>query len=152
MKLEEQKEYYKYGTLRLHCYVDENKLVHGVYRKYYPSGELELITSYKDGNEHGMCMTFHENGNVWEITFFYNGKTHGEHKAFDWQGDILRHWFFFKGDLHGEYVNFDREWSEEERLYANATNQTFDPIPFLPEKPARKRNELPRTRYQTLEI
>lgn len=54
-------------------YYKKNNLVHGIYKVYYPSGELGLKVNYKEGLKVGKEEAFYKNGQIFTIFNYKDG-------------------------------------------------------------------------------
>ena len=68
-------------------YIDDQKLKHGEYKRYYENSSIQIHCYYKDSKLHGIYKHFHNNGQLWCICNMINGKTHGEQNYFDDTGN-----------------------------------------------------------------
>ncbi len=59
-----------------------------VRKEYYPSGELERETNYKNGKVEGIFKVYYESGQLWVKQNYVNGKKDGIHKVYNEGGQL----------------------------------------------------------------
>ena len=96
------------GILRYEGITDMNGLRQGIWKEYYPSGELRSQGRYKNSRPIGEWLFFFEDKTV-EIQGEYNskGQKTGEWVWFYPNGDTMSKATYDDGDLDGEYVEYD---------------------------------------------
>jgi len=72
-----------------------------VEKRYYPSGELHIEASMKDGKPDGIVKVYHENGNLKTESFCNGGKTEGMLKEYYESGNLKGELFYKNGEQEG---------------------------------------------------
>lgn len=83
------KEYYDDGSLK-EIFVSKNDLKDGPYRRFYPSGNIEINAFYKDDQLVGMYVEYFETGYVKAVLNVNNGMQDGDYVYFDEGGSITQ--------------------------------------------------------------
>ncbi len=98
------------GWLRYEGITDMNGLRQGLWKEYYPTGELRSQGKYKNSKPIGQWKFFFPDKTV-EIVGDYNqkGQKHGEWVWFYPSGDTMTVSYYEDGDLDGPYVEYDEE-------------------------------------------
>ena len=101
---------YVNGWMRYEGITDENGLRQGLWKEYYPTGELRSKGKYKDSKPVGAWKFYFIDQTV-EIEGSYTNKGH---KDGDWlwfypTGDTLMAAHYEDGDLDGYYVEYDEQ-------------------------------------------
>ena len=98
------------GWLRYEGITDMNGLRQGLWKEYYPTGELRSQGKYKNSKPVGQWKFFFTDKTV-EIIGDYNqkGQKHGEWVWFYPTGDTMTVSYYEDGDLDGPYVEYDEE-------------------------------------------
>ena len=98
------------GWLRYEGITDLNGLRQGLWKEYYPTGELRSQGKYKNSKPVGQWKFFFPDKTV-EIVGDYNqkGQKHGEWVWFYPSGDTMTVSYYEDGDLDGPYVEYDEE-------------------------------------------
>ncbi|MBO7444815.1 MAG: hypothetical protein J6T86_00185 [Bacteroidales bacterium] len=101
---------YVNGWMRFEGITDENGLRQGLWKEYYPTGELRSRGKYKDSKPTGNWKFFFPDQTV-EIVGAYTpkGEKDGEWLWFYPTGDTLMAAHYEDGDLEGYYVEYDEE-------------------------------------------
>ncbi len=129
--------------------VDNNDLKQGIWREYWPNGDLKLETSYKDGKKDGLEITWYDHPDCVEQEAFYkdgkhdgsvthyskrcrkdffetykNGVKHGPEVEYYNNGYLKAEGVYKNGSLDGYYSVYDRKgrFSFESRSTDAETN------------------------------
>jgi len=98
----------------------------GIWKEFYPTGEVKVIGQYENGMKSGRWEYFAESGELIQEGSFLEGELHG-----NWR------WYYLDGDLHrdesyrrGKENGLFQEWSESGELlvkgeYDNGWKQGF---------------------------
>lgn len=95
------------GTILMHGRIKEN-LNEGIWKYYYPNGQLESMGNFVNNVSQGKWTWYFENGRIKEIGYFKDGKKDGSWMIFDEKGNLKRK-LYFKEDR----VVFDQEFDKE---------------------------------------
>lgn len=97
--------------------------------------------------------TYWEKGKLQRHCFLVGELRHGEYKYYSayGKGRLAIHTFYVHGLKHGPYEFYQADVELADRVFCIHGKNILD-FPFLPDKPARKKNNQKRTRYQTLEM
>jgi antitoxin component YwqK of YwqJK toxin-antitoxin module len=84
--------------------VNKKDKITGLYRSYYPNGQLYIHCFYKNGKKHGYTQIFYPNGNLKEFCFYNQDLMNRKcYKYYD--NDIMKECFECKdGLLQGTYI------------------------------------------------
>lgn len=81
--------------------VDEKLIRHGIQKSYYPNGEVQLESYFKDDLMHGTFKTFNEKGELERSTTYENGIANGYTEKNDYESEIYQTGNFKDGKMHG---------------------------------------------------
>lgn len=98
------------GWMRFEGVTDMNGLRQGLWKEYYPTGELRSMGKYKNSKPIGEWNFYFEDKTV-EITGEYDnkGEKQGEWIWFYPDGDTMTIAHYEDGDADGEYVEYDED-------------------------------------------
>lgn len=101
---------YDDGWLRYEGITDLNGLRQGLWKEYYPTGELRSKGKYKNSRQIGEWNFYFQDKTV-EITGSYDSKGR---KSGDWiwfypSGDTMVSAYYEEGELEGRYVEYDED-------------------------------------------
>lgn len=127
---------YEDGWMRYEGITDENGLRQGLWKEYYPTGELRSKGKYKDSKTIGSWKFYFPDQTV-EITGAYSskGRKDGEWVWFYPTGDTMIIAHYDDGELDGFYAEYDEQgvpfvkgeyvagYEEGEWLYRNGTSE-----------------------------
>jgi hypothetical protein len=129
--------------------IDTNNLEQGIWREFWPNGDLKLETSYKDGKKDGLEITWYDHPDCVEQEAFYkdgkldgtvthyskrcrkdffetykNGVKHGQELEYYNNGYLKAEGVYKNGSLDGYYSVYDRKgrFSFESRSTDSETN------------------------------
>ena len=71
----------------------------GIWKYFYPNGNIEGRTPYKEGKRDGIAEWFYKNGNIESRTSYKKGKLDGIEEEFDEQGNIVKTYVWKDGKL-----------------------------------------------------
>lgn len=126
------------GILRFEGITDMNGLRQGLWKEYYPTGELRSKGKYKNSRPVGYWKFYFTDKTV-EICGEYNakGRKTGEWFWFYPSGDTMMSAYYEDGELEGAYIEYDEEgnplvkgnyvsgYEEGEWYYRNGTAEEF---------------------------
>lgn len=95
-----QKKYYRSGELEQVLTYREDQVVDTVYN-YYRGGQIEDIIPLKDGKRHGVAIGYYENGQVKYQTNFSEGEASGEYRSYHPNGVLEMEVTLEKGKANG---------------------------------------------------
>ena len=81
----------------------------GIYRWYYPNGQLRVECTYKNGKKDGLYSSWHENGQPWEECSYEDGKYEGLYQSF-WSNGALREKCTYENGV--QQGSFEARWYE----------------------------------------
>ena len=87
----------------------EQTRLNGQFRDYYDTGELEGVTSYKDGQIDGEYITYFENGEVKETCYLKDDQVIGEGRLYYEEGGIHRRYYSIKNQFDVPYIEYWRD-------------------------------------------
>ena len=79
----------------------------GVWKYFYPNGQLESIGNFNFDNPHGKWVWYYYNGNIKETGTFLNGKKTGTWYIYSNEGTLLSITMYDNGDKINE-IKFNR--------------------------------------------
>lgn len=83
-------EYYGNGNLWIKGQKNSVGQEEGIWEYFYPNGNTECRTHYKEGNWDGIEEWFYLNGNISRRIPYKEGKKDGIEESFDALGNIIR--------------------------------------------------------------
>lgn len=100
--------YYKYyDSGELESIVSfKNGRLHGPAEQYFPSGYLQVEEKYKDGKHVGDCKFYFESGRLHFNMPYKNGVKHGLQNVYHKNGNLERSFQLVDGKLNGAYKIF----------------------------------------------
>ena len=104
--LEEKKEYWENGNLKVKWYKDENGLKQGISELFKETGELFIKSNYKDGQLHGNYTVYYENGNILREVEYKNDKKEGIEKVYYSNKTLSEIYNYKNGKLEGEFFEY----------------------------------------------
>jgi antitoxin component YwqK of YwqJK toxin-antitoxin module len=87
--------------------VDENMLMQGKWKMYYPGGKLKSEGEYKDGKRTGKWLFYYFNGSLEQEGSYSKGKPDGSWIWYHINGKPLREEFYINGREDGEMKEYD---------------------------------------------
>ncbi len=102
-------EVYSNGQAKIEqeYYLEGNDTVFIYQRILSVNGNLQIEGVLENGERHGMWKSYYPNGNVWSKTGFINGKSEGETITFYPNGQIRYTGFYSEGEKDGEWQWYD---------------------------------------------
>jgi antitoxin component YwqK of YwqJK toxin-antitoxin module len=92
-------QYYDNGNVYIKGQKNSKGQPEGIWEYFYPKGNIEGRTPYKEGKMDGIEEWFYENGNIrWRIPY-KEGKKDGIEEWFNEQGNITRTLVWKNGEL-----------------------------------------------------
>ena len=64
---------------------------------YFPCGQLQRKTHWRDGKRHGVSDIYYQNGSKKQAEFWIDGKPHGVWKHYSESGEMEQRFVFFHG-------------------------------------------------------
>ena len=95
-------------------------LLSGIYRAYYPSGELKEEYTYLKGKRSSIAKTFYEDGALKSNATYIDGKKYGAEKEYYPRGSLMREKYYDGDKWTGVSVSYDQsgdkylEWRGKE--------------------------------------
>lgn len=80
----------------------------GLYKRYFPNGNIKVSCEYSQGKIEGSYKSFYENGCVREEVFFRNGMRDGLEKRFYDTGDIMFETPYTNDKIEGIQKKYNR--------------------------------------------
>ena len=90
-------------------YLEEDGVVSGNKRIYYPNGKIYKVIPYYKNIANGRRIFYYENGNIKEDYYYVDGKEQGEGKIYYENGQVSLIENYFNGKLEGQYQIYDRD-------------------------------------------
>lgn len=102
-------------------YSDNHFEADGIYREYYPSGQLFVEGNYRKGRQEGEWTFYFENGKLNRKADYKNGKPDGPREIFRGDGTLAAKRNFRDGLRDGEWITYDKTGKKPvaEELYDN---------------------------------
>jgi len=106
----------------------------GVYKRFYPTGQLWSECYYKNNERDGKFVVYYDNGNILRICNYDNGKLEGEDKSYNKDGQInslcfykndieYRKCILYPDNLPIKYTYYDNEKTKIMEKYYELNNQ-----------------------------
>ena len=92
-------KYYDNGNVGIKGQKNSKGQHEGIWELFYPNGNIEGRTPYKEGKEDGIAEWFYKNGNIESRTSYKKGKLDGIEEEFDEQGNIVKTYVWKDGKL-----------------------------------------------------
>ena len=92
-------EYYPNGNVCVKGQKNSKGQPEGIWEYFYPKGNIEGRTPYKEGKRDGIEEGFYENGNIEIRTSYKEGNKDGIEEWFDEQGNIIKTHIWKDGKL-----------------------------------------------------
>jgi antitoxin component YwqK of YwqJK toxin-antitoxin module len=102
-------KFYKNGSLSSEGVMDEKGLQQGIWKEYYPEGEIKSQGLYENGRKIGEWKYFHQNKVIEQIGTYDKGKPKGNWKWYYDNGQLLRTETFEFGKLNGEFIEYSEK-------------------------------------------
>lgn len=95
------KFFFENGRLQEECNYNEKGLLIGIYRKWYPSGNLLTEITFKNDLHHGIVREWYENGNISYEANYEEGEIKGTARKWTEKGTMLVEKFYYgiKNDI-----------------------------------------------------
>lgn len=74
--------------------------------KFYPDGNVQVMSNYKDGLRNGSTLQYYENGQISRIENFVDGISNGDYFTFYENGDTLTVGYTKNGKKEGKWVTY----------------------------------------------
>lgn len=87
--------------------VDENMLMQGKWKMYYPGGKIKSEGEYKDGKRTGKWLFYYINGSLEQEGSYNKGKPDGSWIWYHVNGKTLREEYYISGREDGEMKEYD---------------------------------------------
>jgi antitoxin component YwqK of YwqJK toxin-antitoxin module len=104
-------EKFKDGKVRIEreisLFSDNHYEANGIYREYYPNGQVFVEGQYKRGRQDGEWTFYYDNGKLNRKAKYDNGKPDGPRDIFRADGTLLAKRNFANGVRDGEWVTYD---------------------------------------------
>jgi len=114
MKLSRDIEYYSNGTIWKTTDQVDN-INHGQSTVFYPTGRIQALMHYVDGELHGKYLLMYENGSIWVESNYLDGAEHGECRVYHENGNLKSISHYNSGVLTGEYLEYYQNGSLKEK-------------------------------------
>jgi antitoxin component YwqK of YwqJK toxin-antitoxin module len=89
--------------------IDKKGRRNGIYKEFYPTGQLKLEVHFEKGLEAGKGIHYYDTGEIREIQYFSEGKRHGPDTLFDKLGMVKNISHFQQGLKHGRFAKFKEQ-------------------------------------------
>ncbi len=86
--------------------VVNNKRRQGIWKKYFESGSLNMLSGYKDGRPNGVNQVWDEEGNLLETSYWKNGKADGIMELYYINSNLKEQSIFINGKRNGTCKTF----------------------------------------------
>ncbi|MEX0613275.1 MAG: toxin-antitoxin system YwqK family antitoxin [Pirellulales bacterium] len=80
----------------------------GIYREYYPNGQLFVEGQFRRGRQHGEWTFYFDNGTINRKAKFDNGKPDGPREVYRADGTLASKRGFRDGRRDGEWITYDK--------------------------------------------
>ncbi len=101
-----------------------NEKKEGLYKKYYPNGNIRKLCYYINDEKNGECIKYSDNGNVVCIINYVNGIKHGKYVEYYFNGNLETEVNYCNGILQGEYkIYYDNQQLKEIGYYTDGVIQ-----------------------------
>lgn len=122
---------YDDGTIRtereIARYSDDRRAADGIYREYFPNGQLFVEGQYRDGAQHGEWTYWHENGTKSRTANYKNGKPDGSWEVHRADGTLEAKRAFKDGKRDGTWITYD-ETGEQPLSELHYTDGKYDGV------------------------
>jgi antitoxin component YwqK of YwqJK toxin-antitoxin module len=81
----------------------------GIWKEFYPTGELKAKGKYSKGKRTSKWTFYYKNGQVEQTGYYYKNKPHKVWKYFSPSGTLLKYETYYKGEREGPYYEFNTE-------------------------------------------
>ena len=100
--------YYWYKANTLHHSRGDfgGELLHGTYKRFFITNELEIKGEFINGLKEGIWKTWHKNGQLRKIERWKNGLLIGKYKEFNNKGELVLAGKYSKGVKKGKWIDF----------------------------------------------
>jgi len=105
-----KKEYYEDGSIKAIMAVNEEGILDGEVRQFYPSGKIINKTFFRDGIRIGKNIVYYENTNIKiEENYNSNGRLEGEFKEYFEDGSLKKVGQYNDGNKYGLWKEFRKD-------------------------------------------
>ncbi len=94
------------GYLKGEGMFDKHGRKTGIWKEFYPTGELKAEGKYKKGKRTGLWKFYYKDGKIEQTGYYYKGKPHKRWKYYDHSGTLLKYESYYKGRYDGPYYLF----------------------------------------------
>jgi uncharacterized protein len=91
-----------------------NGLEQGVWKYYYPNGELKYERSYDKGNSDGSFKYFYKNGKLYYEINYVNNNREGYYKSYFLNGKVRSEGYYLNDEQHGPWTFYSSDGSLDE--------------------------------------
>ena len=85
---------------------ENDQILEGPYKRYYPNGKLEMDGVYKDGKRSGPFLEYFPDGKLQRKISYMDGMRHGPVEVFDEAGDRIQKAFYQNNQLVDSVKSF----------------------------------------------
>jgi antitoxin component YwqK of YwqJK toxin-antitoxin module len=114
-----QEKYEDTGNIRIEREVarfsDNHYEADGIYREYYPNGQVFVEGQYKRGRQNGEWLYYFDNGKLNRKATFVDGLPDGSREIFRADGTLLAKRGFKDGKRDGEWITYDKSGKQPVR-------------------------------------
>lgn len=109
----EGRQWYR-ATFREGLLLDqEGKFYDGIYRVYYPNGELDLESIFEKGEGAGVYKRYYKNGNLAQVGELENNELAGKVTWYYVNGNISNIYYWKDGAIDGEFLSYSEDGNLE---------------------------------------
>jgi antitoxin component YwqK of YwqJK toxin-antitoxin module len=112
-----KREFYPNSTIKYEWMLKDDTVIHGYGKKFYPSGNLELLVNYTEGKKNGRVIGYFENGSTRYEGQHNDGKEEGVFKWYYKDGKVESINNFFDGKAFGEQFEYYENGSLKEYFF-----------------------------------
>lgn len=88
-------------------YSDNNFEADGLFREYYPNGQLFVEGQYRKGRQHGEWTYYYDNGQLNRKANYVDGQPDGQWEVYRADGTLAAKRSFRNGQRHGDWIVYD---------------------------------------------
>ena len=119
------------GEVEKMSYFDRG-LLHGPTKAFYPSGQLQHLSPFKQGIPHGKICSYHENGQVAGEGLYQEGELEGDYLRYYPSGGREALVPYTSGDIHGKVVEWYENGNEKTlKYYSKGKLQSLEGQPAI---------------------
>jgi hypothetical protein len=122
-KLDVQKEFFADSTIAQETVHLNDTLVSN--KKYYPNGQLKLISSFRNDKKHGRELAYYESGKIKYSVYFNTGKKDSIAYWFYESGVLEERESWDEGVLFGSQYKYDKTGKISGYAFSNASGKTI---------------------------